>query len=143
MSLTFLQTIASAAPNGLLPEPTNYVALGWLFVGLAAMATAINQVFKLVDRFKDKPSGGEVRAEAVDKFVTKPEFNAHVARNLQEHDHFFKKVSGVERGLSREMQEMERRLNTIAEERTVKLHDRLNEILGDMREMRGEMTRKA
>ncbi|MEI6565318.1 MAG: hypothetical protein WCR20_01470 [Verrucomicrobiota bacterium] len=38
---------------------------------LAFVVAAVNGVMRLVDRMKDKPSPGEVRAEASDKFVQK------------------------------------------------------------------------
>ena len=82
--------------------------------------------------------------------ASKMEFERHVESNRQEHAQLATKLSGVERGwaeklgvvehgLAREMQEMERRLNAADEERTHALHNRVNEILGEMREIRGEL----
>lgn len=44
--------------------------------------------------------------------------------------------------LAREMGDMERRINFADEGRTKEIHDRLNDILGDLREMRGEVKAK-
>lgn len=122
-----------------MTDPSSYQAVGWIVVALSALVVAVNAVLKLTDRMRDKPPASEVARESAEKFVSKPEFRDHVLRNEQEHDNFFKKIGGVERGLTRELQEMERRLNSKDEERTHGLHDRVNEILGEMREIRGEL----
>ena len=54
-----------------------------------------------------------------------------------------KRIDAALVGIRAEMGELERRLNASDETRTLKLHDRLNEILGDLGEMRGEVHAKA
>jgi hypothetical protein len=95
---------------------------------LTFVVMLINHLMKVVDRVRGKPTPGEVQSDSIERFVAKSEFRDHVLRNDQEHDNFFKKLGGVERGLTRELQEMERRLNASDEARTSKLHDRLNNL---------------
>ena len=58
-----------------------------------------------------------------------------MARDLNERD------IEILRKLAPEIVEMERRLSEKDEERTKQLHDRLNDILGDLREIRGELNK--
>lgn len=106
---------------------------------LAFVVMLIKNGLSLVDRIKDKPPAHEVRAEAATTYSTKVELKDHVIQDFQEHSNLWSKIGGMERGLTQQIQEMERRLNTQDEERTQRVHTRLDEILGDMREMRGEM----
>ena len=136
----------------MLPTPDSPQAVGWLLLALAAIAVALNQVLRLADRWKDKPPAGEIQRDALERFATKMECEQRHRAATEDLRNVWSKIGGVERGLkadmdakvgslARELVEMERRINNADEERTLKLHDRLNEILGDMREMRGEMNK--
>jgi hypothetical protein len=77
-------------------------------------------------------------------------FNAHVAKNEREHENLFSKIGGVERGqlarldsISKDWRvlldaKMEQLMESNDQGRE-KLHDRINQILGEMKEMRGEL----
>ena len=125
-----------------LPDPTSYQAIGWLIVALAALVVILNNGLKLADRMKGKPPASQVAAESAEKFVSKPEFREHVHRSDVEHQNIWKKLGGLERGLGAEMKAMELRIQESDEHRSEKLHDRVNEVLAAVSELRGAMERK-
>lgn len=127
---------------------------------LAFVITLIRGVLALTDRLKDKPSASEVAERADGKFADRnalAELAARLAaveelRNSDLKDASFsrkniydemrnmeKRIDASLIGMRAEMADLERRLNKSDEERTLKLHDRLNEILSDLGEMRGEV----
>ena len=136
-----------------LPDPNNFASIGWLLIGLAALCFAANQILKFTDRFKDKPPASDVRAELVDKLTAKELFHAHVAQNLREHENIFSKIGGVERGSQAKIESMSREWRLVMDSKfsemiaatdqgREKLHDRINEILSEVSELRGEMRAK-
>jgi len=136
-----------------LPDPNLYSSIGWATVIMGSIFVIINQGASLVDRLKSKPAPADVRAESLDKFATKVDLQQAVLKNDQEHNNVWSKIGGMERGLkeeidlkvtgvSRELVEMERRLNKSDEERTSRVHDRLDNIFAEVAEMRGAMTGK-
>jgi hypothetical protein len=98
-----------------------------------------------------------LRVQTVDNLVTKPECERlhHETRlgmqSVKEtedkvHDQLFAKINAVDRRHSEnlsmmraEMHGMELRMNTTAEERTAKVHERVNEILAAENETRGTL----
>jgi hypothetical protein len=91
MMLLFAQTTSSsqwAAPTG---------TATWLAV-LGFLLFIWNQGAKALRSTKDKPHPGDVQRESAEKYVTKPEFQNHVAKNDKDHDNIFTKMGGVERG---------------------------------------------
>lgn len=98
-----------------------------------------NQVQSLLDRQKDKPAPGDVRAEAVERFVLKSDCAARHLVDKTEHDNIFSKLGGVERGalarterLDHEWQaRMEKQLSDIRAERKAdigELHTKVNKV---------------
>jgi len=73
--------------------------------------------------------------------ASKEDFDAHIAQNVREHENLFAKIGGVERGISQRLDEKLSSMQDKAEEGREKLHSRLNEMLGEMRELKGEMKR--
>lgn len=122
-----------------LPDPSSAASVGWLLLALAALLAAVNQGKKFFDNLKDKPSAGEVRHEAGTIYARQSELRDHVSQDFQEHSNLWSKIGGLERGLTKELKDLELRIDSKDEARTHALHNRLNEILGDVREMRGEM----
>lgn len=59
---------------------------------LAALALAINQVWDLVQKIKDKPSPGDVQRESIDRFVSKSDFTSHVIADESAHDSLEEKI---------------------------------------------------
>jgi hypothetical protein len=105
-----------------LPDPNSPAAIGWIAVVIAAVATAANQVWKLIQNLTGKGnhrlvSPQPLEVTATKQFVTKEEHDRHTAWNQQEHNNLFSKLGGVERGVREAMK---------AE--TDQLHDRITDV---------------
>jgi hypothetical protein len=130
---------------------------------LLFVAGLAKTVLSLTDRLRDKPSAGEVAERSAEKFTpreTADELRARITaiealRNTDQEAASFsrkniydemrnmeKRIDAALIGIRAEMGDLERRLNASDESRTLKLHDRLNEILTDLGEMRGEVHAK-
>jgi hypothetical protein len=110
-------------------------------------------IVKVAKEIRGHPAALEVRAESADKFVTKSDCEKrHQALDAQlgflnvQRVTDAKDAAGSRKGIytevegvRKEMAEMERRLNRADEDRTTGLHARLNEILAEVSEMRGQM----
>jgi hypothetical protein len=86
--------------------------------------------------------------------AAKKEFDKHVERNLAEHENIFSKLSGIERGAQTRMDGLSVEWRRFVESKLSellasndsgreKLHDRINEILQEVSELRGEMRANA
>ena len=127
----------------------------WLACLLFVMGMVVLGM-KLVREFRGRPAAAEVQAEAAEKFVTKAmceryhqAMDARVEYLAGQRSADAQAGSQSRKGIyvelecvRKEMVEMERRINKADEERTTGLHDRLNEILGEVSEMRGMMKSK-
>jgi hypothetical protein len=111
--------------GGTVPAPTSYASIGWAVVTLVAIITGLNQALKLVDWFKEKPPAGEVRSEALEKFVLKSECAKHMEANTGEHQNLFSKIGGVERGASAKLADEMRTLRQERKEDAAVLQERL------------------
>lgn len=110
-------------------------------------------IVKVAKEIRGHPVAGDVRAESADKFVTKAQcekYHQALDGRLSFLDNQritdAKDAAGSRKGIytevetvRKEMVEMERRLNKADEDRTTGLHERLNEILAEVSEMRGQM----
>ena len=130
---------------GTMMDPVPAQVAGWI-ASCAFMLFFLNQGKKFVGGLKDKPASSEVRAEALERFATKVELAAMMAKR----DEDVKYQAGSRKGIyekieavREEMAEMERRLNAADESRTEGVHDRVNQILEAVGELRGEMKRIA
>jgi hypothetical protein len=118
-------------------------------VGLAAwlgcasfVLLLVNQAFKLKANVSGRNQQREILPQplevaAVTEYVPASAFAAHVAENRREHENLFAKIGGVDRGLS---QRLDLKLDTMqraAEEGREKLHDRINDVLSAVSELRG------
>lgn len=79
-------------------------------------------------------------------FVHKGEFDRMTEQNEQTHRDIFAKLGGIERGatgnldkLKGEIHAMELRINESGETRSEKIHTRINEVLAEVSEIRGEL----
>lgn len=143
-----IQSMAAGAAESAPMQIAAFLACAAFLVGL------VNQALKLVDRIKDKPAPGEVRAEAAEKFVTKSDCQKyHQALDgrltfLDTQRVTDAKDAGASRrgiyneveSVRKEMVDMERRINKADEDRTTGLHNRLNEILAEVSEIRGRIS---
>ena len=102
---------ATPAPASQLPDPKSYEAIGWLVLGLAALAVALNQGFALWKNMRPKPErGGNVgRAELAEK------------------------IDGVEEKLNAAKKDLQ---NQITEARTY-AHDKIHDLSGDFGGFKG------
>jgi signal transduction histidine kinase len=80
-----------------------------------------------------------LQVQAAEKPPTQQEFQAHVDWNLREHENLFRKIGGVERAHVERMDQKFSELQRHAEVAREKLHERINEILGEVRELKGEL----
>jgi len=139
-----------------LPDPASYQAVGWLVVIVAGIATGVNQVLKLVDRVKGKgnliaPQPLEVReakelVREQDCVGRHREITQQLRQVQSQRAQDLKEGAESRRGLyerlesfRRDMTEMERRLSAENETRAKDLHNRINDILGAVAEVRGEL----
>ena len=102
----------------------------------------VNQLFKLKGNVTGSRNQREIlpqplEVSAVAEYVPASAFAAHVAENKREHENLFAKIGGVERGMA---QRLDGKLDTMqrnAEEGREKLHDRINDVLAAVSELRG------
>lgn len=95
---------------------------------LSFFVMLVLSLFKLADRLRQKPAPGEVRTEAMERYVAKDEFRAFAAENKQAHDRFDVRIGGVDRSGKEHLQRAEQ---TLREERTEdmrRLHAEINEL---------------
>lgn len=82
--------------------------------------------------------------------ASKKEFDKHVEENRREHENLFSKIGGVERGQLARMDALSKEWRSFvdskfddlvgaSEDGREKLHSRINELLGEFRELRGEV----
>ena len=138
-----------------MPDPATYEAMGWVIVVCVAIATGVNQVLRLMDRWKDSPAPAEVRAEAAQMFMRREDCNRlHNEFQQQINEIRSQRAADVKDATSsrsgiynriedvrHEMVQMERRLNEGDEKRTDMLQQRINVILEAMGELRGKISK--
>ena len=138
---------------------------GWL-VCFFAVVGGVNQVMKLVDRFRG--SGHEIRPQPLEvreakEFVTNAECLARKAEAERRYGEAVAQVQELRReriqdvkeaavgrkaiyeridDVKTELDNMERRLNSSNEARLEKVHNRINEILEAVATVRGEVGRR-
>lgn len=99
----------------------------WL--GCAAFVVMLlNQGMKFVDRVKDKPAPGDVRAESADKFLPKEVFIRHVEENKSEHTRLFDLVGGVDDKTSNRLETQIQLMRGERHSDSVETHKRINAI---------------
>jgi hypothetical protein len=116
-----------------LPDPNSPAAIGWIAVVIAAVATAANQVWKLIQNLTGKGnhrlvSPQPLEVTATKQFVTKEEHDRHVALDQQEHSNLYSKVGGVERGARSAIEQAARDLRTEAKADMNAVHEKINKV---------------
>jgi len=138
----------SSAPVGLA---------AWLACAAFILMMA-NQAFRLKERVLGEKSPHQIFPQPLEvKSVRDPASRDHCDRNYQmsvrrieaieaelnelrnERRESAAKLEQKIESVSREIPEMERRLNAANEARLEKVHNRINEVLGEVRELRGEV----
>ncbi len=133
----------------LTPTP---VQLAGFLACAVFLAAGYNQVMKIVDRWKGRPSPGEVREEAAQLFARQRDFEIHIASNekqfalleikrdedLDEASDSRKIIYDKIDHMRSELFEAERRISAAGEARIEKVHDRISDVLGEVREIRGK-----
>lgn len=117
---------------------------------IVALAVVSPMIALYVGRRNTRVEPDPLRVQAVDKLATKEECHGLHKADEAVHGQLFAKISAVDHRLAeqvmairREMHGMEVRLNAVAEERTIKVHDRVNEILAAENETRGTLNEVA
>jgi len=130
------------------------IAIAAWLACLAFVLVVALLIVKVAQAIRGKPLASDVRAEASERFTQKAEFKEHVEWNRREHENLFSKIGGVERGTLARMDDISNEWRKFAEQgmREIvasnnqgreKLHDRINEILREVSEIRGELKGKA
>lgn len=126
---------------------------GWLLIkvvgGLFFVIAALNQASATWFRFRPpvqtvSPQPLVVSPEK--RFVERAEFESAIEQTRRERDQIHAKIGGVERGLAEkleslrnEVHQMELRILKAGEDRATSTHDRINDVLAAVSELRGEM----
>jgi hypothetical protein len=137
-------------------SPPNEIA-AWLACAAFVMML-LNQAFRLKERLLGQRQGQEIFPKPLEiKTVADPATKEYCDRNHQASSRRMEsleqaladlrqvrrdstaKLEEQVRTLSRDIPELERRLNAATEARMAKVHDRINEVLGEVRELRGEI----
>ena len=116
--------------------PWQYV--GWLFVGLAAVAVCLNQIDDFFDRRKPKiPEPQRPPNEQLESSLSAlaEQLREHQRANNQEHRDLFSKIGGVERGAQAKL-ELAINSGNVSRE---KLHGRMNSFGDTIGALRGQM----
>ena len=131
-----------------LPEPSAVQSAGWLCLAAFGLAGGINQVMKIVDRVKGKPSAAEVQTDTANKYQPLGDYATQDDLDrLQEEIQEDRRLAQASReridieikGVQRDLSAMERRLNESGEKRAKETHDRINLVLEAVAELRGEV----
>lgn len=116
--------------------------------GLGAVGALIISMVAL-NRRQNVKVQQPLEIKPVSDYVHKAEFNRLAEQNEQTHRDIFSKLGGIERGatgnlgkLREEIHAMELRINQSGEDRSEKIHERINEVLAEVSEIRGELKRK-
>ena len=104
----------------------------WILIAAAVLVIAV-QVRELVGTKKRR----EVSFEETP--ARKTEFDQHVDWNRREHENLFSKIAGVERGVTDRLGAKLVDLEHKAETSRDKLHDRVNDVLSAVSELRGKL----
>ena len=125
-----------------------------IWIGCAAAVLVIlNQGMHFIKGLKDQPPASEVASMVAKSYVAKTDFDRLVESNVREHENLFSKIGGVERGANarqdsatREWREfVETKLTAIQADTNhgqEALHNRINEILAAVSELKGEIRSK-
>jgi uncharacterized membrane protein len=125
------------------PDPKAFLQF-WLILGLifSVLANIVTPVVILSGIGRKQKREVNFAVEP----ASKVEFDQHVIQNQREHENIFSRLNGADRGHSgqfervrQEMHEMELRINKSSEERTEKTHNRINEVLEAVSELRGQV----
>lgn len=114
-----------------LPDPNQFSSIGWILVGLAALALCANQVHDFVQRWRGtdntrqispQPLAVEITKQLHEQFAGKQEFENLKKHTTDRHGQLFASIDRVEREGRRELNDRFKELN---EERRLTL-DKLN-----------------
>ena len=103
----------------MLPDPNSAQSIGWISLALFALAGGVNQILKLVDRFKGKPANSELHQN----------FETLVAQNKETRA----RVIALENwrlGLSAQLEEDKQEILDAGEKRKDELQKQINELPG-------------
>jgi hypothetical protein len=102
-----------------------------IILGILGAAYYLKEIFFS----KKAPQPFEVREAK--QYVHTDVFDQFVADNLRQHENLFSKIGGVERGARAHLDVKLDQMQRSSEEGRDKLHDRINEVLSAVSEVRG------
>ena len=103
-----------------------------IVAGVLGMAYFIKEIF-----FKGDKAPQPFEVKEAKSFVHKQEFDLFAETNRREHENLFSKIGGVERGARVHLDGKLDAMQRSSEEGRDKLHDRINEVLAAVSELRG------
>lgn len=124
-------------------------------IGAGALAVAIKAIIETTRMVRGRPDVREISPQPLvvtpaDQWVTRDESEREHAHMVERVVKIEQTVTGLSReiaavraevgGFQRELHEAETRINRAAEERSEKVHNRINDILAAVSELRGEIT---
>ena len=127
-----------------LPDPNHFSSIGWILVGLAALALCANQVHDFVQRWRGtdntrqispQPLAVEITKTLHEQFAAKIEVEKLKEHTTQRHVQIFASIDRVEREAR---QNLDDRFNELNEERRLTL-EKLNEQFMLIRENLGAL----
>lgn len=110
------------------PEKADPVQLAAWLGCLAFFVILVNGLFKLAFNVKQKPAPGDVQKEAMERYVAKDEFRAHVQENKQAHDRFDVRIGGVDRSGKDHLLRSEQAMREERTEDMRRLHAEINDL---------------
>jgi hypothetical protein len=93
-----------------------------------ALAGGVNQVLKLMDRFRGSPSGAEAAAEARARYVTRDELDDRLRDITSDIEEQSKALKAETQLILSKIEHVKGELNEASERRIISVHERLNEI---------------
>jgi hypothetical protein len=118
-------TITLAQASSQFSPPVGYA--GWIACVVFTM-WGFHIAQKIWDRSKQRPSPGEVHADALERFVAKETFVALVTKNDAVHEQIFSKIGGVERGAAAAVDKKMEELRTERRNDLSAIHHDINEV---------------
>ena len=105
-----------------LPDPNSYPSIGWAVVILAALALGGNQIWEIINRMRgDAPEPP----------------NGQLAQSVKQLNARMKILETWRGSLTAKMEEDKNQILAAGEHRAEKIHDRINDVLSAVSELRG------
>lgn len=132
-----------------LPSTASPMSVGYLLLTLAALGGAVWGVERWIRKVAGRPDnertlGGQpIQIQAAARYVTREELDRDrqaILERVAKVESDLTTVSAEITRMRRELHETELRINGAGEERASKIHERINDVLEAVSELRGQVT---